>query len=82
MANVTALGDRVEGLRQAQALMPKLPAGLGNLIHEQLGIPLGPEIGVLRDSLLEAIREGKLESGQTPEIYLAYLKARTPPAAP
>ncbi len=80
LANVTALGDRIEGLRKAEALMPKLPPGLGTLIHEQLGVPLGPEIGVLRDSLLEAIREGKLESGQPAEIYLAYLKARGPEA--
>ncbi len=73
LANVTALGDRIEGLRQAEALTPKLPAGLGTLIHEQLGVPLGPQIGVLRDSLLEAIREGKLQSGQPAEVYLAYL---------
>ena len=76
LANVTALGDRIEGLRRAEALTPKLPPGLGTLIHEQLGIPLGREIGVLRDSLLEAIREGKLESGQPAEVYLAYLKAK------
>jgi poly(A) polymerase len=76
LANVTALGDRVEGLRRAEALTPKLPAGLGTLIHEQLGVPLGPQIGVLRDSLLEAIREGKLESGQPAEVYLSYLGAQ------
>ena len=77
LANVTALGDRIEGLRRAEALTPKLPPGLGTLIHDQLGVPLGPEIGVLRDSLLEAIRDGKLESGQPAEVYLAYLKARS-----
>ncbi len=76
IANVTALGDRVEGLRQEQAHAPKLPPGLGNLIAAELQVPFGPELGVLRDSLLEAIREGKLESNQPPEVYIAYLKGQ------
>ena len=75
LANVNALGSRIDGLRQAAALMPKLPTGLGTLIHEQLGIPLGPAIGDLRDVLLEAIREGKLASGAPAEVYLNYLSA-------
>jgi poly(A) polymerase len=76
LRNVNELADRIEGLRQAVALLPKLPPGLGNLISEALGVPLGPEIGKLRDSLLEAIREGTLQSSQPPEVYLEYLKAR------
>jgi poly(A) polymerase len=74
LANVIALGDRIEALRAAQALAPKLPKGLGTLISEHFGLSLGPEIGRLRDSLLEAIREGKLQSGQPPEHYLDYLR--------
>jgi poly(A) polymerase len=83
LRNVGELRGRIEGLRQAEALLPKLPTGLGNQISEALGVPLGPEIGRLRDSLLEAIREGTLASGQAPEVYLEYLKKRRaedPPA--
>ncbi len=81
LANVNALGARIEGLRQAAALTPKLPKGLGTLIAEHFGLSLGPEIGRLRDLLLEAIREGKLQSGQPPEHYLDYLKASLGEAA-
>ncbi|HUB06336.1 MAG TPA: HDIG domain-containing protein [Myxococcales bacterium] len=76
LRNVNELAGRIEGLRQAAALVPKLPPGLGTLISAQLGVPLGPEIGRLRDSLLEAIREGALQSNQPPEVYLDYLKAK------
>jgi poly(A) polymerase len=76
LRNVNELGERIEGLRRAVALLPKLPAGLGTLIASSLGVPLGPEIGQLRDSLLEAIREGTLQSNQAPEVYIDYLKAR------
>jgi poly(A) polymerase len=74
LANVDALGLRVEALRQAAALTPKLPKGLGTLIAERFGLSLGPEIGRLRDLLLEAIREGRLQSGQEPDHYLDYLR--------
>jgi hypothetical protein len=80
LKNVNELDGRIEGLRKAVALLPKLPAGLGTLIAEKLGVPLGPEIGRLRDSLLEAIREGTLQSSQPPEVYLEYLKSRLPTA--
>ncbi|MHB1845375.1 MAG: HDIG domain-containing metalloprotein [Deltaproteobacteria bacterium] len=75
LANVGDLDARIEGLRSAAALVPKLPPGLGTRIAQELGVPLGPEIGRLRDGLLDAIREGKLASGEPPEVYLEYLKA-------
>jgi poly(A) polymerase len=80
LANVNALGDRIETLRAAEALAPKLPKGLGTLIAERFGLELGPRIGELRDALLEAIRDGKIGSGQPPEHYLEYL-ARSMPGA-
>jgi hypothetical protein len=80
LANVNALGDRIEGLRAAEALAPKLPKGLGTLIAERFGLELGPRIGELRDILFEAIRDGKIASGQPPEHYLEYL-ARSMPGA-
>jgi poly(A) polymerase len=76
LANVNALGARIEALRQAAALTPKLPKGLGTQIAERFGLSLGPEIGRLRDLLLEAVRDGSLQSGQPPEHYLDYLAQR------
>ncbi len=81
LESVGDLERRIEGLRTAAALLPKLPPGLGTRISEELRVPLGPEIGRLRDVLLEAIRDGKLESSQPPEVYLEYLKARRAEAA-
>ena len=80
--NVDELAARIEGLRTAEALVPHLPPGLGTLISAELGVPLGREIGRLRESLLEAIREGSLQSNQPPEVYLAFLKARREAPAP
>ncbi len=76
LANVNALAERIDALRQAASLLPRLPKGLGTLIHERFGVPLGPELGSLMHRLLDAVREGQLPSGGEPEVYLAHLAAQ------
>lgn len=82
LRNVNELAFRIDGLRTAEALVPKLPPGLGTRISLELGVPIGREIGLLRDKLLEAIREGTLQSGQSPEVYLDFLKTHPTGAEP
>ena len=55
-----------------------MPKGLGNLIMQRFAIPAGPEVGRLRDQLLMAVNEGKLEPNQESEVYLRYLAGVIP----
>ncbi|MBP7126355.1 HD domain-containing protein [Myxococcota bacterium] len=67
------LQRRIQDIREQDARESPLPKGIGNLIMERFGIPAGPEVGRLRDLLLEAIESGRLATPVQAEQCLDFL---------
>jgi poly(A) polymerase len=70
---LTELQIRVLEIRESDAQMSPLPKGIGNAIMQRFGIAPGPEVGRLRDMLMEAIEAGLLAPSCESEVYLEYL---------
>jgi poly(A) polymerase len=73
-----ALETRVEALAAQDAHVPPLPAGLGNLLMRELGLPPGKHIGVLRAQLEALCEAGELEPGQEAAYYVTAARALAP----
>jgi hypothetical protein len=81
IANLHHLRTRVTEIEQADAARaPCVPKGLGAEIIRRLGIPAGPEIGILRRACEDAVRRGELpndaevdvdiDAGGAPALYM------------
>jgi poly(A) polymerase len=73
---LTELQIRILEIREADSQVSPLPKGIGNAIMERFGIAAGPDVGRLRQDLLDAIDEGALPPGEETEVYLAWLAPR------
>lgn len=51
-----------------------LPKGLGNVISEKLGIPIGPQLGAIRKELEHKVQIGELLANEEFDYYIEYLK--------
>jgi poly(A) polymerase len=56
---------------------PLLPKGIGQAIMAHFGITAGPRIGEIKDRLEQAVLDGHLPRGGSPEAYLAFLDRTT-----
>ena len=74
--NIEALLKRIMEVRELDAKVPPLPAGLGNAFMEGFGIPAGRRIGELRKICEDAIEKGELEERRDPPYYLEFLRGR------
>jgi poly(A) polymerase len=74
--NIEALMQRIVALRELDARLPPLPAGLGNAIMQGFGLAPSRQVGELRKVCEEAIERGELVERQPPEYYVDYLKKR------
>lgn len=73
LRQISQLSDRIDRLREADAVVPPLPPGLGNSIMEKFGLPPSRRIGDLKRLLEQAIEAGEIEPHQDDDYYLAYL---------
>lgn len=71
------LVERAEALAAADAVLPALPTGLGDVLMAELGLKPGRELGALMKALKAAVEAGELPRSAEPEVYLAWLKATT-----
>ena len=71
---LTDLQIRIMEIRQKDTRVNPLPKGLGNDLIKHFGIPAGPEIGRLRDVILDAIESEAIPEGQDSAFYLDWLE--------
>jgi len=74
--NIDALLQRIAAVRELDARVPPLPAGLGNAIMEAFGIPPSRRVGQLRKLCEEAIENGELLERQPAEYYVDFLRKK------
>jgi hypothetical protein len=53
-----------------------LPAGLGNVLMHELGLPPGKHIGDLRAKLEALYLDGEIDGGQDASYYVAVVRSR------
>ena len=89
LESISDLALRIRTLREADAIQPPLPTGIGNVIMERFGLPPSKRVGEIKDALEDAIDRGELEARRAAEYYLAYVArllaappVATPPAPP
>jgi poly(A) polymerase len=72
--NIEALLQRISAIRELDARVPPLPAGLGNAIMEAFGLAPSRRVGELRKLCEDAILRGELVPHQPSEYYLDHLR--------
>ena len=71
---LTELQIRIMEIRQKDTRVNPLPKGLGNDMMKRFGIPAGPEIGRLRDIVLDAIDNETIPEGRESVFYMDWLE--------
>jgi poly(A) polymerase len=74
--NIESLVHRIHAVRELDAKVPPLPAGLGNAFMEAFQLGAGRRIGELRKLCEEAIERGELEERRDADYYVAFLRGR------
>jgi poly(A) polymerase len=64
---------RIDTLAALDAVPPALPAGLGDVLMQRLGMRPGPEFGVIMRGLKARVEAGELPRNADFEVYLATL---------
>jgi poly(A) polymerase len=72
--NIQQLLQRILNVRELDAKIPPLPAGLGNAFMQAFAIPAGRRIGELRKLCEDAIEKGELEERKDADFYIDYLR--------
>jgi len=70
------LSKRVEALRAADAIVPALPKGLGDVLCAELGLEPGKELGGHMKALRAAVEAGELPRQAEPDALVAWVKMR------
>lgn len=73
---ISELSRRIREIAAADARVPPLPPGLGNLLMDALGLPPGKHIGELRARLEAMCEAGELEPRQEPAYYVEAVRER------
>ena len=68
------LKSRIEEVAKKDAQKELLPKGIGTVISQTFGIPVGPEIGKIRNNLDMKIKSGELLPNESFEYYISFLK--------
>lgn len=74
LKKIDDLKNRIKTIQEEDDRQKLLPKGLGLYISQQLNIPVGPEIGVLRKILEEKVNSGILLPNLECDYYINYLK--------
>jgi poly(A) polymerase len=72
--NIDALIRRIGEVRELDAKVPPLPAGLGNAFMTAFSLPAGRRIGELRKLCEDAIERGEIQERQDAAYYIAFLQ--------
>jgi poly(A) polymerase len=72
--NIQALLKRILEVRELDAKVPPLPAGLGNAFMQAFALPAGRRIGELRKLCEDAIEKGELEERRDADYYVDFLR--------
>jgi poly(A) polymerase len=73
LKNISELSQRIQKLRDEDAIQPPLPTGIGNVIMQHFGLPPSKQIGELKEALEKAVDAGELEARREAEYYLAHV---------
>ncbi len=76
LRQISELQARIDRLREADAVLPPLPAGIGNALMTHFNLPPSRRIGELKRMLEEAIESGELEARREDGYYLDWLAPR------
>jgi poly(A) polymerase len=83
LRQISELQARIERLREADAVLPPLPGGIGNALMSHFRLPPSRRVGELKRELEAAIERGELEPRREDAYYLAWLSQRiAPPGKP
>lgn len=74
LRQISDLAERVEKIRELDAVVPPLPSGIGDEIMRSFGLPPSRKIGDLKKALEAAIDTGEVPSHQCADVYLAFLR--------
>ncbi len=74
LENIDRLSQRLVALRAADAELPLLPTGVGNLIMDHFRLPPSRLIGDLKRALEQAVESGELEARQESAYYLPFVE--------
>lgn len=61
---------------ETEDVVVRLPHGFGRRVLNDLGVPRGPQVAETIDALRQAIVDGHLPNGASPEVYLEFLRER------
>ena len=75
LKQISDLHDRVRQILEADAIVPPLPGGIGNLIMEAFGLPPSRKIGDIKRILEEAVDAGEVPSHQPADFYVEFVRA-------
>lgn len=73
LRKIEELKTRIVEIREKDSKLCLLPKGIGNAISDKLGIPLGPQIGVVKKELEDKIEKKELLPYEQIEYYINYL---------
>ena len=73
LRQISALSDRIDDLRAADAVVPPLKPGIGNAIMEHFQLPPSKLIGDIKNALEKAIEDGELEERREDQYYIDWL---------
>ncbi len=73
LQSISDLSQRIADVRAADAILPPLPTGIGNLIMEHFGLEPSRQIGLLKRALEQAVEAGELPERQPAEFYLPFV---------
>lgn len=71
---IAELERRIEEIQHADAIIPPLPSGLGNVMMESFGLGPGKHIGQLRQWLETEVEQQRIAPHQPAEAYIQYLR--------
>ncbi len=74
LKQISDLHERVRQILAADAIVPPLPGGIGNVIMEAFGLPPSRKIGEIKRALEEAVDSGEIPSHQPADFYVELVR--------
>jgi poly(A) polymerase len=76
LRSISQLSQRIRDLAALDAQPKPLPPGLGNVLMEQLDLPPGKHLAILRERLTQLVEDGSIEGGAAPDLYVQVVRER------
>jgi hypothetical protein len=72
---ISQLENRISELKKLDEKKNPLPKGLGTIIASEFNIPVGREIGIIKEDLEKKIEESIILGNMNISYYIDYLKS-------